>query len=103
MQSSPELSEFPLHKAVTEKELNTVKQQIQDGNIELPDGSDEKLLDERINLLKRFLEETGGNMQGDLKISSFALEELRTYMSGQKSAEEVSSLIQNRVMTYLNE
>ncbi|WP_285860080.1 MULTISPECIES: hypothetical protein [Paenibacillus] len=42
-------------------------------------------------------------MQGDLKISSFALEELRTYMSGQKSAEEVSSLIQNRVMTYLNE
>lgn len=59
MQSSPELSEFPLHKAVTEKELNTVKQQIQDGNIELPDGSDEKLLDERINLLKRFLEETG--------------------------------------------
>jgi len=103
MQSSPELSEFPLHKAVIEKELNTVKQQIQDGKIELPDGSDEKLLDERINLLKTFLEETGVNIAGDMKIRSFVLEELRTYMSGQKSAEEVSKLIQNRVMTYLNE
>ncbi|WP_162616209.1 ABC transporter substrate-binding protein [Paenibacillus lutimineralis] len=103
MQSSPEMSGLPLNKAVTEKELNSVKQQIQDGQIELPDGSDEKLLDERIDLLKTFLEETGVNIEGDMKIKSFALEELRTYMSGQKSAEEVSNLLQNRVMTYLNE
>ncbi|WP_193726836.1 hypothetical protein [Paenibacillus guangzhouensis] len=39
----------------------------------------------------------------DKNIESIVQEEFESYMSGQKSVDEVSKLIQNRVMTYLNE
>jgi multiple sugar transport system substrate-binding protein len=38
-----------------------------------------------------------------MKVLMIAMEEFKSFMSGQKSAEEVSKLIQNRVKIYLNE
>ncbi|MGG4394045.1 ABC transporter substrate-binding protein [Paenibacillus thiaminolyticus] len=103
MQSSPELMGLPLHSGVVDKKLEAVKQQIQSGKLQLPDGADPDLLDERIPQLKRILEEAGLTSHADSKILRIAMEELQAFMSGQKPAEEVSKLIQNRVMTYLNE
>jgi multiple sugar transport system substrate-binding protein len=103
MQSSPELMGLPLHSGVMDKKLEAVKQQIQAGKLQLPDGADPDLLDERIPQLKRILEEAGITSHADSKILRIAMEELQAFMSGQKPAEEVSKLIQNRVMTYLNE
>lgn len=49
------------------------------------------------------LEEAGKTSLADAKILRIAMEEVQAFMSGQKPAEEVSKLIQNRVLTYLNE
>lgn len=45
----------------------------------------------------------GGYRSSDDKLSAIVTEEAKSYIAGQKSAEEVAKLIQNRVTTYLNE
>lgn len=44
-----------------------------------------------------------GYINSNNKIQSIISEEVKAFFSGQKSAEDVAKLIQNRVMTYLNE
>ncbi|WP_018759400.1 hypothetical protein [Paenibacillus terrigena] len=68
-----------------------------------PTISDEKLLNERIDYAANILDAAHPNFSIDKNIESIVQEEFESYMSGQKSVDEVSKLIQNRVMTYLNE
>ncbi|MNP31128.1 hypothetical protein D3C76_1242360 [compost metagenome] len=104
MQSSPVVQGFPLHKGVVEKQLNDAKQQAVAGTLPLLEQKfDAETVESKIQELHQLLVGASRNLSSDHKVVSIAIEEFDSYMSGQKSAEDVSKLIQNRVNTYINE
>ncbi|MCR8643167.1 ABC transporter substrate-binding protein [Paenibacillus sp. N1-5-1-14] len=104
MQSSPELKSLPISKSVLENMLKEQQEQINNGILKMPKGkpSKEQVAD-AIAAMDKLIAGAGNKSTGDMKVQSIAMEEFESYMSGQKSAEEVSKLIQNRVNTYLGE
>ncbi|MFF2090866.1 ABC transporter substrate-binding protein [Paenibacillus sp. NPDC058174] len=107
MQASPDLSGLPMNKSVTSSKLNEIAQKIESGTLEtmvpadmLPDGETAK---KRVEAVEKLISNAGFRRTSDMKVLMIAMEEFNSFMSGQKSAEEVSKLIQNRVKTYLNE
>ncbi|BBI32642.1 ABC transporter substrate-binding protein [Cohnella abietis] len=107
MQEDPNLMGVPINKAITEKKLQEILQKLENGTLEtmiskemLPDVETAK---KRIEVIKRMLPESDFRRFSDMKVLTIAMEEFSSFISGQKSAEEVSKLIQNRVKTYLNE
>jgi len=104
-QTSPELMGFPINKAALDKKLEEIEQNLEQGQLEvdfiMPDS---KTIQEKMQTLKSLLEGDGGEKQfSDQKLLMIAFEEFGSYLQGQKSVEDVSKLIQNRVKTYLNE
>ncbi|MEC0232388.1 ABC transporter substrate-binding protein [Paenibacillus alba] len=107
MQASPNLTGLPMNKSVAEQKFNEGLQKIKNGTLDtptpknmLPDGEKAK---KRIAEVQKLISEADFRRSSDMKVLTIALEEFNSFMSGQKSAEEVSKLIQNRVKTYLNE
>jgi len=104
MQASPELGGYPVHKSALDKKLEEVRQMIERGEIPVPEGQPgPETLQQITQQLEQILDNVQPKAPADFKVSAIAIEEFQSYMSGQKSAEEVSKLIQNRVSTYLNE
>ncbi|WP_442602920.1 ABC transporter substrate-binding protein [Paenibacillus sp. KN14-4R] len=104
MQSSPDMKGLPLSKKVLEKQLGDMKEQIMSGKLELPKGKpDKKQVEEQILAVGKLIASAGIKRTGDFKVESIVMEEFEAYMNGQKSAEDVSKIIQNRVNTYLGE
>ncbi|WP_239615310.1 ABC transporter substrate-binding protein [Cohnella mopanensis] len=107
MQALPDLFGIPINKAVADQKFNEVLQKIENGTLEtmmpkelLPDSETAK---KRIAEVEKLISEAKFRSSSDMKVLTIAMEEFNSFMSGQKSAEEVSKLIQNRVKTYLNE
>ncbi len=92
MQASPDLMGIPLNRSVVDKKFTELENE--------DNGTPAK---EQIESVRNLLDKAGKKSESDFKVASIAIEEFAAYMSGQKSAEEVSRLIQNRVTTYLNE
>lgn len=104
MQSSPGLGGYPLNKTALDHKLEESRQMIEQGEVPISESQPSaEALNEKIQVLKDILESMHTKSPSNLKVSSIAIEEFNAYLSGQKSAEEVSKLIQNRVDTYLNE
>ncbi|WP_221414093.1 ABC transporter substrate-binding protein [Paenibacillus sp. 598K] len=107
MQASPDLFGLPMNKTATDKRLNEVVEKIENGTLELPIPKDmlpsSETIKNRIAEVQQLISEAGARKLSDLKVLTIATEEFESYKNGQKSAEEVSKLIQNRVTTYLNE
>lgn len=104
IQSSPDMQYIPINKNVAESKLKDAADRIVNGSLPVPKGkTDAKSVEERIQTIEQLLDKAGNKQTSDYKVASIAMEEFKAYMSGQKSAEEVSKLIQNRVTTYLNE
>jgi multiple sugar transport system substrate-binding protein len=107
MQASPDLFGVPMNKGIAEKKFNEVLQKMENGTLEtmipkemLPDGETAR---KRYEEVEKLISQAATRRFSDMKVLVIALEEFNSFMSGQKSAEEVSKLIQNRVKTYLNE
>lgn len=112
MQKSAELQGFPLNKAAALYKIQQAREQIEKSggsadaaeslavSFPLPDA---KAFDQAEETLKSALESAVSGSSTDLEITNIVMQEFDYYMNGQKSAEEVSKLIQNRVTTYLNE
>ncbi|MFF2912812.1 ABC transporter substrate-binding protein [Paenibacillus sp. NPDC057934] len=107
MQASPNLTGIPLNKGITDKKFKETLQKIENGTLEtmipldmLPDSETVK---KRIGVVEQLISETNFRRSSDMKVITIVMEEFSSFMSGQKSAEEVSKLIQNRAKTYLNE
>ena len=66
----------------------------------LPDSETVK---KRIEEVEKLISETNFRRSSDMKVITIVMEEFSTFMNGQRSADEVSKLIQNRAKTYLNE
>lgn len=117
MQTSTELQGFPLNKAATAQKLQQARQQIvkwdgkqdsQAADVPLPLSfplPDAQAFEQGIKKVQSALETViySGYGSVDLDLVNIVSQEFAYYMNGQKSAEEISKLIQNRAMTYLNE
>lgn len=110
MQDSTELSGFPLNKAAAKKKIQQAREQIEQSAGEGADSTpisfplpDAKAFDQAEETLKSVMESAVSSSSADLEITNIVMQEFAYYMNGQKTAEEVSQLIQNRVTTYLNE
>ncbi|MGO4350047.1 ABC transporter substrate-binding protein [Paenibacillus sp. MCAF9] len=102
MQTSPIVGGFAMHKGVVEKQLKDAKQQAIAGTL-TGQKFDASTIDSKIQQLQKLIDGASTNLSSDFKVISIAVEEFDSYMSGQKSVEDVSKLIQNRVNTYINE
>lgn len=102
-QSLQEREGFSLLKSVNEKQLNDIQEQIKSGKYKLPDGKSPKVSDEEFTQFKQFISTADNYTDVNVKVISIIGDESRSFFSGQKSAEEVAKLIQNRVTIYLNE
>lgn len=103
VQSLPELEGFSLLKSVNEKKLDDIQKQVKSGTYKLPNGKAIKVPDEDFAQFKKLINTADRYSGADNKVMKIIDEESQAFFSGQKSAEEVAKLIQNRVTTYLNE
>ncbi|OPH62106.1 ABC transporter substrate-binding protein [Paenibacillus ferrarius] len=94
---------FSMLKSVNEKQLNDIQKQVKSGKYMLPDGKAPKVSDEEFTKFKEFIHTANNYSDADGKVISMIGEESASFFSGQKSAEEVAKLIQNKVTTLLNE
>ncbi|GGH19629.1 ABC transporter substrate-binding protein [Paenibacillus segetis] len=102
-QSLQEREGFSLLKSVNEKQLNDIQEQVESGEYKLPDGKSPKVSDEDFTRFKQFISTADNYTDLDGKVIFIIGDDSRSFFSGQKSAEEVAKLIQNRVTIYLNE
>ncbi|GAV15910.1 ABC transporter substrate-binding protein [Paenibacillus sp. NAIST15-1] len=102
-QSLQEREGFSLLKSVNEKQLNDIQEQVKSGTYKLPDGKAPKVSDEEFTQFKQFINTADNYSDADGRVISIIGDEVRSFFSGQKSAEEVAKLIQNKVTTLLNE
>lgn len=107
MEGRSDSAGFPLNKAVYDKQ---VRQLLQEGTVKSDQpvgrmkGKEFKITEQDMKALDKFLSGAIYPVEfNPSKIDEMIQEESKAYFSGQKSAEDVAKLIQNRVTTVLNE
>lgn len=103
MQSLQERGGFSMLKSVNEKTMNDIQDQVNKGAYKLPNGKAAKVTEESFAEYKRIMDTAERYSVLDTTVLSIVGEEASSFFGGQKPAEEVAKLIQNRVTTYLNE
>jgi multiple sugar transport system substrate-binding protein len=107
MQTQSVSGMFPVNIAANEKEFTDLIE----GKLENTKGNGGKggkggtvtVSEASLEPLKQMIFEANTHLRWNEKIRTIIEEESNSYFSGQKSAESVAEIIQNRVMTYLNE
>ena len=108
---------FPILKSALDKELAEAMEdeyyEDEDGNQKLTSKSTWSTGDftvevyaatqEQVDRIREMIDTAQPRARGNQKISEIISEEAQAYFDGQKSAEDVAALVQNRVQTYLNE
>ncbi|MEC0242643.1 extracellular solute-binding protein [Paenibacillus dokdonensis] len=102
-QSLQDREGFSLLKSVNEKMLNDIQEKVKSAAYKLPNGSTAKVSDEEFTQFKQLINSADQYASLDSKVIFIVGEESISFFSGQKSAEEVAKLIQNRTTIYLNE
>ncbi len=102
-QSLQEREGFSLLASVDDKKLNEIQEQVKSGTYKSRDGKKAKVSDEQFTQFKHLVHSAYRYVDADVKVLSIISEESEFFFSGQKSAEEVAKLIQNKVTIYLNE
>jgi len=107
MQYTPEIpaqyANFPINKIAYDRWMKDIRNAGKAGSIELMNGSKVKVTDQDIQDFESLIAKASTLFADDDKVLNMIYEEAPAYFEGQKSAEAVAKLIQNRVMTYLNE
>ncbi|PQP81587.1 ABC transporter substrate-binding protein [Paenibacillus sp. PCH8] len=94
---------FSMLKSVNEKKIDELHEKVENGDYKLPNGEMAKVSDEQFTVFKQIVQSADQYVDLDAKVLRIAGEESVAFFGGQKTAEEVAKLIQNRVTTYLNE
>ncbi|QHW34583.1 extracellular solute-binding protein [Paenibacillus rhizovicinus] len=105
-QSYPRQSGFSMNKAVNEKAIADIKEKGVDKDAAAKsEGAAVEVTDEKLEALRDMLSEANLRDRGyeSTTIQQIIAEEVKAFFAGQKSADSVARLIQNRVTTYLNE
>ncbi|CAH1222329.1 hypothetical protein PAECIP111891_05323 [Paenibacillus allorhizoplanae] len=103
MQSIPQQTGFPLKKSVNERLIDQISNDAKKGTVSTMKGGNVKVSEKDIQVLKTMISEASLPISKSDKVRSIIAEESKAFFTGQKTAEAVAKLIQNRVMTYLNE
>lgn len=103
VQNLPEREGFSMLKSVNEQKINQLQEEAQSGNLKLSDGRSVTVDKAYLAKFQEMLNSADYYPEMDGKILNMIMEESETYFSGKKSAAETAKMIQNRVMTYLNE
>ena len=102
-QSLQEREGFSLLASVDDKKLNEIQEQVKSGTYKFLDGKKAKVSDEEFMQFKHLVNGTYRYEDADAKVFNMIYEDCLFFFSGQKSAEEVAKLIQNKVTIYVNE
>ncbi|MEK4327154.1 ABC transporter substrate-binding protein [Paenibacillus sp. FSL R7-0312] len=94
---------FSLLQSVNDKQLSELQQQVKSGTYKLPSGMPVSVPDGQFKEFQELMNTADNFAMLDFKILSILGEEMGAFFSGQKTAEEVAKLIQNKATTYLNE
>ncbi|MEH7511238.1 extracellular solute-binding protein [Gottfriedia acidiceleris] len=98
---------FPVNIAANEKEFTNVidgkVDNTKDNGGKGGKGATVTVSEASLEPLKQMISEANTQVRWNEKIRIIIEEESKSYFKGQKSAENVAKIIQNRVMTYLNE
>ncbi|KHL95730.1 ABC transporter substrate-binding protein [Paenibacillus sp. IHB B 3415] len=94
---------FSLLQSVNDKQLSELQQQVKSGTYKLPSGKPVSVPDGQFKEFQEMMNTADNFAMLDVKILSILGEETGAFFSGQKTAEEVAKLIQNKATTYLNE
>lgn len=73
------------------------------GTYKLPDGKLASVPEGQFKVFQDMMDTADNFAMMDVKILSIIGEEANAFFSGQKTAEDVAKLIQNKATTYLNE
>ncbi|MBH5316200.1 extracellular solute-binding protein [Paenibacillus sp. GSMTC-2017] len=103
MQSIPEQQGFSIIKSVNDEMIEKLANEVKNGTATAGKGGTLKVSEEDNIKLKAMLTEASLPITFMNKVQSIVAEEAKAYFTGQKSAEAVSKLIQNKVSTYINE
>ncbi|MEK3790515.1 extracellular solute-binding protein [Paenibacillus sp. FSL R7-0204] len=94
---------FSMLKSVNDKRLSELQQEVKNGTYKLPNDQPASVPDEQFKVFREMMNTADNFAMLDVKILNIAGEEAASFFSGQKTAEEVAKLIQNKATTYLNE
>ncbi|TVX93215.1 ABC transporter substrate-binding protein [Paenibacillus agilis] len=103
VQTLQEREGFSLLTSLNDKKLNEIQEQMKNGTYKLPDGKSVTVPDEAFAQFKQLIQEANNYAPWDAKVTNIVYDEAIAFFAGQKSAENVAKLIQNKVTTYLNE
>jgi len=95
------LEGFSLSKSVNDKLLSDIEKFVKSS--EYTGENVSNITDLHFKQVRQLVASAKRFASADDKLLSIVMEEAKSYFSGQKSAEEVAKLIQNRTTTYLNE
>ena len=98
VQDSLESGFIPVKKDAAEKQIQSAISRLRDSGVDLSD-LDNTFWDSYYDVLEKVNTPKGA----DYEVTCIVLEESAAFFAGQKTAEEVSELIQNRVQVYVNE
>lgn len=94
---------FSLLKSVNEKKLDDIQAQMKNGSFKLPNGKTADVPESEFAHFKQIISSVNNYAGIEGKVLTIVSDEARSFFSGQKSAEEVAKLIQNKATTFLNE
>ncbi|KRF43005.1 ABC transporter substrate-binding protein [Paenibacillus sp. Soil787] len=103
MQSIPQQDGFSMMKSVIEKTMADLANDAKKGTIKSEKVGVLKVSDKDLQSLKTMISDASLPIAPMNKVQMIIIEEAKAYFSGQKTAETVAKLIQNRVTTYINE
>lgn len=105
VQSYPHQAGFSMNKSVNENAIEDVLRNGIDKDIGAKGGGAVvEVTDEKLDVLRDMLSEASlRNIGYETTIQKIVSEEVKAFFTGQKSADAVAHLVQNRVTTYLNE
>ncbi|WP_020618248.1 ABC transporter substrate-binding protein [Paenibacillus daejeonensis] len=103
VQELEERDGFSLLKSVNEQKLSDIQQQLENGTFLLSDGSKPSVEKAYFTRFQELLEKADYYGPMEVTVLRIVEEESQAFFNGQKTAQAVAELIQNRATTYLNE
>ncbi|MEK4849141.1 extracellular solute-binding protein [Paenibacillus sp. FSL H7-0756] len=94
---------FSLLRSLNDKQFSELQQQVKSGTYKLPDGKLASVPEGQFKVFQDMMDTADNFAMMDVKILNIIGEEANAFFSGQKTAEDVAKLIQNKATTYLNE
>ncbi|NOU72694.1 extracellular solute-binding protein [Paenibacillus sp. LMG 31458] len=103
MQSIPQQDGFPMKKSVNVKLIEETVNNVKKGTANSDKTGNAQVSEKDIQVLKTLISEASLPVTLRNKVQTIIAEESKAFFTGQKTAEAVAKLIQNRVKTYINE